>query len=61
LEDEEEAENHNLDTVGKYFDVDDFNDIAEEEVAESVKKTKSKKVSKNAPFKSKIEEKKHDK
>ena len=61
LDDEEEAENMNLDTVGKYFDVEDFNDIAEEEVAENVKKTKSSKVSKNAPHKSKIEEKKHGK
>jgi hypothetical protein len=61
LEDEEETENLNLDTVGKYFDVDDFNDIAEEEVGESVKKTKSKRANKNAPHKSKIEEKKNEK
>lgn len=43
------------DTAGKYFDVEDFNDIADEDVSESNRKTK-KGEKKNVPLLSKVEE-----
>ena len=43
------------DTAGKYFDVEDFNDIAEEDESETNRKAK-KTHNKNVPLLSKIEE-----
>lgn len=43
------------DTAGKYFDVEDFNDIADEDVSESNRKSK-KGEKKNVPLLSKVEE-----
>lgn len=56
LQDDDDA-NVLPDTAGKYFDVEDFNDIAEEDESESNRKAK-KAHNKNVPLLSKIEEQK---
>ena len=44
------------DTAGKYFDVEDFNDIADEDVSESNRKAKKAGTKKNVPQMSKVEQ-----
>lgn len=46
------------DTAGKYFDVEDFNDIADEDVSESNRKAKKAGTKKNVPQMSKVEQQK---